>query len=97
MRFAFTPLPGTSLIELEVQCGHLPPLTEIVPLKAGKGRLRLPDFLTQKVVQALLDGQTVTLRIDKSEEVLEPERFSKFFDRLTSSAAFLHNPFQGPL
>lgn len=70
---------------------------ESVPLLEGRMRLRFPHETTERITNGLQEGKKVTILVDGFEETLQPEFFSKLYEKLTGSAAFIRNPFKGIL
>lgn len=52
------------------------------PLLEGRMRLRLSSQLTNKLIEALQNGTSVTLSLDGFEETLRSESFTGFYQQL---------------
>jgi hypothetical protein len=89
--------PDSSYASVQIQIGEEPPFNEEIPLHEGRMRLHFPEETTLRVTRALADGKKVAILVDGFEETIEPERFSKLYEKLQGSAAFIQNPFKGPM
>jgi hypothetical protein len=67
----------------------------IVPHE-GLMRVRLPETTTNRLIQALQDGEKVSILIDGFEENLEPDQFSSSFAQFLGQGQFFQNFLRGP-
>jgi hypothetical protein len=63
----------------------------------GRMRARIPPEMTAKLIQALQDGDEVSILIDGFEETLDPNQFSSSFAKFLGKGHFLQNFFKGPI
>jgi hypothetical protein len=89
--------PDSSTASVRIQLGDDTPFDQLISMHEGRMRLRFPEETTQKITKALQDGQKVTILVDGFEGAIAPEHFSKFYEKLQGSTAFIHNPFKGPI
>jgi len=68
-----------------------------IPVHEGGMRLTLSEETTQKLIQALQMGHKIAILLDDFEEVLEPNEFSRSFDKFVGEAGFFQNVFKGPV
>lgn len=67
----------------------------IVPHE-GRMRVRLPEATTSRLIQALQDGEKVSILMDGFEENLEPDQFSNSFAKFLGQGQFFQNFLKGP-
>lgn len=75
---------------------------ESVPLLEGRMRIRLSNETAERIILALQDGKKVSILIDDFEETLEPNEFSRTYNKflgnqLLGNGFRLENLFKGPL
>jgi len=70
---------------------------EMIPLHQGGMKLRLPRETTERLIQALQNGEKVNILLDSFEQTLEPEQFSRFFTQFLGGNSFFQNLFKGPI
>lgn len=70
---------------------------EAITPHEGLMRVRLPSAVTNRLIQALQDGEKVSILIDGFEETLEPDQFSSSFAKFTEGGSFFQNILKGPL
>jgi len=70
---------------------------EMIPILEGRMRLRLPPELTGRLIEALQEGKKIDILLDGFEQTLEPERFSKLYEKVAERADRSANPLEGSL
>ena len=68
-----------------------------LPLLAGGMRLKISSEVTEKIIQTLHEGEKVSIIADGFEMTLEPEYFSRNFDRFLGKRALFQNLIKGPV
>lgn len=63
----------------------------------GLMRVRLPQAATQRLIQALQEGDQVSILLDGFEENLDPNQFSSSFAKFLGEGTFFQNLLKGPL
>ncbi|MGH7197595.1 MAG: hypothetical protein ACREH5_02490, partial [Candidatus Omnitrophota bacterium] len=97
-QYSLTPSPlDPSTVLVRFTVGDDAPFEEAIPLREGRMRLHIPDETSSRITSALQEGKKVAILVDGFEETLQPERFSKLYEKLVGSAAFFKNPLKGPL
>jgi len=96
IRYRFQPLatdPPTviALISIDGTSWNEP-----LPVLEGRMRLPLPSSLTQRLISALQEGKKIAILVDGFEEILFPDQFSTFYEKLMGGTIFFQNPFKGP-
>ncbi len=66
-----------------------------VPVNEGAMRIRLIPETTQRLIQALQEGDKVAILIDGFEETLDPTQFSSSFAQFVGEGHFFQNLFTG--
>jgi hypothetical protein len=70
-----------------------------IPLVVHEGQMRaqIPDDVLIQAIQALQDGQTITMIVGSQKQQFKPEQFNNLFHQLTRKRNFLLESFQGSL
>lgn len=89
MKFKFTPSQDLA-IEYSINGERF---EETVPLLEGKMRLRIPQETTERIIQALQDGQEVVIIVDGFERHLDSECFLGQYKKLTDRKAGLFSKY----
>ena len=72
-------------------------MEDCVSVNEGAMRVRLSLEITERLIQALQDGQEVSILIDGFEEKLDPTQFASSFAKFVGKGHFFQNFFKGPL
>lgn len=95
-RFRFTPLKGSHEINILLTIEDRT-YEALAPVHEGQMRLKIPQEMTQIMIQALQDGKKVAILVDGFEEWLDPQQFSPSFTKFLQEESFLQTLFKGPV
>lgn len=70
---------------------------DLATIHEGRMRLRLSLEATEKLIQALQDGEKVAIVLDGFEQTLEPGRFSNSFAQFLGERSFYETLLRGTL
>lgn len=80
--------PGTTQIKLFTMRGQK---IFFAPIHAGGQRVRLSEVMQRELISSLTEGNPITLELSGYRETIDPVRFQKTFQRLSTKAPSILN------